>query len=394
MKPENAHFKSLDFWYKHKCESLDDVLDFGRCLENTAFPVIKEWYVYDGSENLSKPSAEKMLSFKKCDLTVNNTQNPKTGWFMAEMPVPYIAKYFDKNDLGEFYFSYYTGYDLDIYCDDTLIEPYSYMGGTFNMGVTSDIKHYVFVRIDSPNSNPVSDLVARCSLSGTKPLSNAVKDISRSLRAGCHLLSKNNTRQNLYLKGNVDIDKSRLSVEEREKLSECLVKTANYIIENLSSADLLNRINNALDMLKPVADYAHRFTVYFIGHSHIDLAWKWRYPESIECMKGTFETQLSLMEREPQYVYVETSAVLWRDMQKKYPEFWGKIRAAAERGQFEPQGGMWCETDCQCVGAESWFRQIEFGQKAAEELCGKKSTVAVNIDGFGFNARLPKILKN
>ncbi|MCQ2440733.1 MAG: hypothetical protein MJ076_02405 [Clostridia bacterium] len=117
------------------------------------------------------------------------------------------------------------------------------------------------------------------------------------------------------------------------------------------------------------------------------------YPESIECMKETLENQLALMERNPEYVYVETSAVLWRDLKKQYPEFWNKIKKACDRGQFEPQGAMWCETDGQCVGAESWFRQIEYGQKTAMETCGKKSTVAVNIDAFGFNAGLPKILK-
>ncbi|MBO4323695.1 MAG: alpha-mannosidase, partial [Clostridia bacterium] len=151
--------------------------------------------------------------------------------------------------------------------------------------------------------------------------------------------------------------------------------------------------DDALKMLKPVADYAKRFTVYFIGHSHMDIVWKWRYPETIECMKGTLETQLALMEREPEYVYCETSAVLWRDLKKQYPEFWKKVKAAADRGQFEPQGAMWCETDGQCVGEESWFRQIEFGQKAAMETCGKKSTCGFNVDAFGFNAGLPKILK-
>ncbi len=394
MKTENAHFNSLDFWKNNKCSDLEDVLDFSRCLEDTAFPIIKEWYVSDKTEDLPKPTVSDMLLCKKCDLTVFCEDNPKTGWFMAKMPLPYIARFFDKADLGEYDFSYYTGLDLDIYCDDKLICPYSYMGGIFNMGVTAEEDHYVFVRIDSPNFNPVSDLVARCSLSGTKELSEKIKDLSHSLRAGCHLLSQNNVRNNLYLKGKVDIDNSKITDKERNKLKKCLIDTANFIIGKLNSDDFSVSLNTALGMLKPVSDYAHRFTLYLIGHSHIDLAWKWRYPESIECMKGTFETQLSLMERDPDYVYVETSAVLWRDMQRKYPQFWEKIRKASERGQFEPQGGMWCETDCQCVGAESWFRQIEFGQKTALELCGKKSTVAVNIDAFGFNGGLPKILKN
>ena len=85
----------------------------------------------------------------------------------------------------------------------------------------------------------------------------------------------------------------------------------------LRTDTILDKLDAALDMLEPVAAYAKRFTIHFIGHSHIDLAWKWRYPETIECMKGTFETQLGLMERNPDYTYCDTSAVLWRDLKEK-----------------------------------------------------------------------------
>ena len=269
------------------------------------------------------------------------------------------------------------------------------MGGRFDLGVCYDQdEHNVFIRIDSPNSSPVCDITSRYYLKGLEKTNEKIKDLSRSLRAGCHLLSKENRRDNLYVQGEVDIDKSKLTDEERTKLEKCLVDTANFVIETVRDDTFIYKTDEALTMLAPVSDYAKKFTIYFIGHSHIDLAWKWRYPETIECMRGTFETQLALMQREPEYVYVETSAVLWKDIKEQYPEFWEKIKEAADRGQFEPQGGMWCETDGQCVGAESWFRQIENGQRVAVETLGKKSTCGVNIDAFGFNAGLPKILKN
>lgn len=392
MKPENAHFKPLEFWIDNQCQNLADVLDFARCLENTAFPIISEWYCLDGSEDLPQPSISEMLKCKTYDLTTNNPENPITGWMMAKIPMPYIAKYFSKEDCKEWYFTYYSGYDLDIYCDDQLRAPYSYMGGHYPLGVTCDADHYVYIRIDHPNERPLNDIVGRCYFSGLDDTNELIKDLARSLRAGCHLLSKENRRDNLYLQGTVDIDKSKITKEEEQKYTECLISVANYVIKNIKEDRLLESLKPSLEMLEPVAEYAHRFTIYFIGHSHIDLAWKWRYPESIECMRVTLQNQLALMEREPEYVYVETSAVLWKDLKNLYPDLWAKLRAAADRGQFEPQGGMWCETDGQCVGAESWFRQIEYGQRTAEETCGKKSTVAINIDAFGFNAGLPKIL--
>ena len=395
MKPENAHFKPLAYYREKDCETLDDVLDFGRCLEDLAFPVLTSFHGWDASEEEPLPSPETMKSFPLFDPTKKSEKNIKTGWMMAELTLPYISKYFEKKEFGNYGFTYYTELDLDIYCDDHPVQLYSYMGGHFDLGCTPDGKaHYLFLRIDSPNKNPIGDVVSRYYLKGLKETNDRIANLARSLRAGCHLLSTSNRRENLYVQGEVPINKSKLTEEERKVFSKCLVDTANFVIAALRDDTILTKLDEALDMLEPVAAYAKRFTIHFIGHSHIDLAWKWRYPETIECMKGTFETQLALMERNPEYVYCETSAVLWRDMKEKYPEFWKKIRAAADRGQFEPQGGMWCETDGQCVGEESWCRQLEFGQKAALELCGKKATCGVNIDAFGFNAGLPKIMVN
>ena len=394
MKPENAHFKPLDFYRENECKTLEDVLDFARGLEDAAFPVLRNYYGWDGSEEEPLPSVEKMKSFPIFDPTVKNEKNIKTGWMMAELGLPYISKFFDKKDYGTYGFTYYTELDLDIYCDDHPVALYSYMGGYFDLGASPDgNKHYVYLRVDSPNKNPIGDIASRYYLNGLKETNERVANLARSLRAGCHLLSTSNRRENLYVQGEVPINKSRISAEERAELSKCVVDAANFVVAAVRNDTFLDKIDEALALLKPVADYAKRFTIHFIGHSHIDLAWKWRYPETLECMKGTFETQLALMERNPEYVYCETSAVLWRDMREKYPEFWKKIRAAADRGQFEPQGGMWCETDGQCVGEESWCRQLEFGQRASLDILGKKATCAVNIDAFGFNAGLPKILK-
>ncbi len=395
MKPENAHFRPLSYYRENVCASLEDVLDFARCLEDTAFPVLRRFHGWDGSEEEPLPAVETMKAYPEFDLTQRDENAIQTGWMMAELGLPYISRFFDPKEFGGYGFTYYTGYDLDIYCDDHPVELYTYMGGHFDLGSSPDGReHCVFLRLDSPNNKPVCGITCRYYLKGLQKTNDLIANLARSLRAGCHLLSKSNRRDNLYVQGEVSINKSKLTDEERASLSQSLIETANFVIYALRDDTLLNKLDTALERLQPVADYAKRFTVYFIGHSHIDLAWKWRYPETIECMKGTFETQLALMEREPDYVYVETSAVLWRDMKGKYPDLWARIRAAADRGQFEPQGGMWCETDGQCVGEESWFRQIENGQRVALETCGKRSTCAVNIDGFGFNAGLPKILKN
>ena len=79
--------------------------------------------------------------------------------------------------------------------------------------------HYVFLRIDSPNKNPIGDIASRCYLTGLKDANDQIGDLARSLRAGCHLLSTSNRRENLYVQGEVPSNKSRISAEERAELS-------------------------------------------------------------------------------------------------------------------------------------------------------------------------------
>ena len=105
MKVENAHFKPLEYWLSNTCKNLEDVLDFARCVEDLAFPVIHRWHGIDGSEKLPLPSIEEMLCQEEFDITSPNKNNPKTGWLMAQIPLPYITRYFSKEQFGNFKFT-------------------------------------------------------------------------------------------------------------------------------------------------------------------------------------------------------------------------------------------------------------------------------------------------
>jgi alpha-mannosidase len=400
MQIANTHFKPLDYWRQNKCETLEDVKDFARCLENIGFIIMPNWRIWDNSEELPKPSYEKMLEFPEYNLTVKNPDlTAKTGWIAAELKVPLLAEMVSPEKWGNWKFEFHCGYDPDLYCDDNLIKEYILWQGAFEVAASAGYEYLpkIFLRIPSPQNGSIGKLAARCSLTGLKDYNELIRDMATSLRTACELLSTENRRDNLYLQGDTGINNSRLDPMEKTALINALLKAANII--NLQAAydknidSFIDSLLECKNMLAPLSDYAKRFTVYFIGHSHIDLAWKWRWPETVECMKGTIETQLELMKREKDYVYVESSAVVWKALKEKYPEFWEECRQAAERGQFEPQGAMWCEPDGMCVSSESWSRQILNGQQAAMEYLGKESTCGFNIDAFGFNAGLPKIYK-
>ncbi|MCK4716345.1 MAG: hypothetical protein KAT54_06025, partial [Candidatus Marinimicrobia bacterium] len=54
-------------------------------------------------------------------------------------------------------------------------------------------------------------------------------------------------------------------------------------------------------------------TLHVIGQSHIDLAWLWRWPETIDICRRTNQSALNFFDEEPEYKYIQTSAqaFLW-----------------------------------------------------------------------------------
>ncbi len=400
MQIVNAHFAGISQWKKRMCGSVADVLDKARCLEALAFPVMRCWHVWEGSEDRAKPDRDFMADCPEYDLTKPNPElEARTGWIAAPMAVPPIAHWVTPDSWERWGFEFNCMYDPDVYCDDVLIEPYVFLSAAFEVADAkgSDTLPWMFLRIPSPQKWIISNVMARCHLTGLEQYNRPVRDVAKSLRVACQLLDTENRRDNLYVQGETGINRSRLCPQERDKLLQALFQAADAVDLDVTGDQdaccFLDKLEKSRSLLAPLADYAKQFTICFIGHSHIDLAWKWRWPETIACMKGTIEDQLRLMEREPAYTYVESSPVVWKALRENHPEFWDRCRKAAERGQFEPQGATWCESDGMCLSGESWARQLLLGQKETYASCGKGATCGINIDAFGFTWALPKIYR-
>ena len=80
-------------------------------------------------------------------------------------------------------------------------------------------------------------------------------------------------------------------------------------------------------------------------------------------------------------------------MKDYYPDIFKRIKAAVKKGQWELQGGMWVEADCNLISGESMVRQLLYGKIFFKE----EFEVDVNNlwlpDVFGYSAALPQILK-
>lgn len=137
-------------------------------------------------------------------------------------------------------------------------------------------------------------------------------------------------------------------------------------------------------------DMKHALTA--VGHAHLDTAWLWPLEITMKKMAHTTATQLSLIERYPEYVFVHSQASQYEWLEKQYPALFERVKEAIGKGQWEPVGSMWVEADCNLSGGESLVRQFLYGRRYFREKLGYETHDMWLPDVFGYSAAIPQIL--
>jgi alpha-mannosidase len=129
-----------------------------------------------------------------------------------------------------------------------------------------------------------------------------------------------------------------------------------------------------------------------VGHAHIDTAWLWPLRETIRKCARTFSTQLAYMRENPDFVFCCSQAQQYAWMKEYYPDIFEGIREMVRRGQWEPVGSMWVETDCNVPSGESIVRQILQGKNFFLDEFGVETRDCWLPDVFGYSASMPQVL--
>ncbi|MCL2478634.1 MAG: alpha-mannosidase, partial [Treponema sp.] len=151
----------------------------------------------------------------------------------------------------------------------------------------------------------------------------------------------------------------------------------------------LDYYNRSLKSLKTQKDVS----VSFIGHTHIDLSWLWRYKHTREKGERSFTTVLRLMERYPEYIFLQTQAQLYESVKQDNPALYKAISKRIAEGRWEASGAMWVEADCNIPSGESLVRQILYGKRFFKKEFGVDNDFLWLPDVFGYNWAMPQILK-
>ncbi len=136
-------------------------------------------------------------------------------------------------------------------------------------------------------------------------------------------------------------------------------------------------------------------TVWSVGSTHIDVAWKWPVRQTREKAVRSALTAINLMDKYPEFTFMLTQPQVYQFIKEQTPKLYQRIKERIKEGRWEAEGAMWLEPDCNMTSGESLVRQLVYGQKFfQDELEAGKSEVLWLPDAFGFPPALPTIMKD
>ncbi|UCF97202.1 MAG: alpha-mannosidase [Spirochaetaceae bacterium] len=130
---------------------------------------------------------------------------------------------------------------------------------------------------------------------------------------------------------------------------------------------------------------------HLCGQSHLDIAWRWRYSQTLRKAIVTYTKALWHIEHHQDFRFAASQPFLLDWIRCTDPGLFAKITEAVKSGRFDLVGGMWVEPDCRLPSGESIVRQRLYGQRFYLSHFGKISDVEWVPDSFGFASTLPQI---
>ena len=132
-------------------------------------------------------------------------------------------------------------------------------------------------------------------------------------------------------------------------------------------------------------------SIFFAGHSHIDVAWLWPLRETMRKVGRTYATVTALMDEFPDYYFVCSQVPLFIYLKEHFPSVYERVKARIAEGRFEPIGGTWVEHDTNVPSGESMVRQCLYGKRFFRDEFGVDVRVGWLPDVFGYTWSLPQI---
>ncbi|GHT44387.1 hypothetical protein FACS189438_2850 [Bacteroidia bacterium] len=119
---------------------------------------------------------------------------------------------------------------------------------------------------------------------------------------------------------------------------------------------------------------AKKYTIYAIGHGHIDPVWLWPWTEGVAVVHSTFRSALDRMKETPGVVFTGSSAQFYQWVADNDPGMLAEIRQRVAEGRWNVVGGWWVEPDMNIPSGEAMVRQGLYGQLTLQKLVGRRAS--------------------
>ena len=217
-----------------------------------------------------------------------------------------------------------------------------------------------------------------------------------SIRVAKRLLSSQTYQTSPVLRKDSGVNKSLVPKRHISRLRKILLAGIEKIdLRSLNEGNLARfekSIGVSLEELEPIQAFAKEYTLHLTANAHIDLAWLWRWKETVQICHDTFSSVVDKMQRYS-FTFTQSQAQTYKWIEERYPDLFREIQKAVRQGKWEIVGGMWAEPDCNLIDGESWVRQILYGRKYFKERFAQDAKIAWNPDSFGYNWSMPQIYK-
>jgi len=179
-----------------------------------------------------------------------------------------------------------------------------------------------------------------------------------------------------------------------DRISKVIESIDISVLRSKKNDIFLASISAGESQIKQISgELSANLNVHLVGHSHIDFAYLWLWPETIGVCENTFTTVSKLMDDYPGFVMSQSQPALYEEMQRSAPDVFDKIKERVKRGQWDVSTATtWSEGDTNLSSGEAIVRSILYGKRYIMQQFGIEPTVCWEPDNFGHAWTLPQIL--
>lgn len=373
----------MPFDFKHQ-ERIHNLLEeIGENRYRNLVPIEEfDWYEDDGVVGNRAPKGDSV----KVGQGFRSKGYDKYNWLCTKISIP--ESFGDENVLGIFDFGVPMGTG-----NNSNFESLLYVNGKPYQGVDGNHKEVFFNIKETGRELELSFRIWSGLNGGGKP-----REMTMSIdRAEFGVLDT--AADDFYYLAMAALETHELLDENNEYKSYIL----NQLVEAFRLVDFTNKksetyyksLQTALEYLRDRLKGQGKpgVNVTMLGHTHIDVAWLWRLRHTREKTARSFSTVNRLMEKYPEYIFIQTQPQLYDYLKEDYPDIYEHIKKRVAEGRWEPSGAMWVECDCNLASGESIIRQILVGKNFFKKEFDYESEFLWLPDVFGYSWALPQILK-